>query len=131
MGRKKDGPSFGPQLLDEVTHHPRSLRVESSGWLIEKDDLWFVQQGAGNRQLLAHAFREAPHLVAASLPQVEQAQIAFDLRGGAIGWKIIQLRKKQQVLPCTEAVIQARGLSEDASGLPNSLIVLAQAIARH
>ena len=131
MRGEKDGASLGPQLFDEVAHHARRFRIEASRWLIQEDHFGFVQQGAGNRQLLPHAFREAPHLVTAPLPQIEQAQIAFNLGGGALGGEIIQLRKKQQVLPGAEAVIQARGLGEDANGLPNGLIVLAQAIARH
>src|SRR5207244_9880389 len=131
MRGEKDGPPLSPQLFDEVAHHPRGFRIEASRWLIQEDDLWFVQQGAGNRQFLPHAFREATDLVVAPLPEVEQTQVAFDLRGSSLGCEIIHLRKKQQVLPGAEAVIQARRLGEDPNGLPNGLVVLAQTMSRH
>src|SRR5260370_9080448 len=130
MRGEKDGPSLGPQCLDEVAHHPRGFRIEASRWLIQKDHLGFVQQGAGNRKFLADAFREATDLVVAPLPEVEQTEIPFDLASGALSGEIIHLRKKQQVLPGAEAVIQARRLGEDPNGLPNGLVVLAQALSR-
>src|SRR5258707_3510774 len=131
MRGEKDGPPLSPQLFDEVAHHPRGFRIEASRWLIQKDHLWFVQQGAGNRQFLPHAFREATDLVVAPLPEVEQTQVAFDLTGSSLGCEIIHLRKKQQVLPGAEAVIQARRLGEDPNGLPKRLGVLAQTTSRH
>ena len=131
MRGEKDGPPLSPQLFDEVAHHPRGFRIEASRWLIQEDDLWFVQQGAGNRQFLPHAFREATDLVVAPLPEIEQMQVAFDLRGGSLGCEVIQLCKEQQVLPGAQSVIQARRLGEDPNGLPNGLVVLAQMMSRH
>src|SRR5581483_3844356 len=130
MRGEKDGPPLSPQLLDEVAHHPRCFRIEARRWLIQEDDLWFVQQGAGNRQFLPHAFREATDLVVAPLPEIEQMQVAFDLRGGSLGCEVIQLCKEHQVLPGAQSVIQPRRLGEDPNGLPNGLILLAQAISR-
>src|SRR5260370_22587492 len=106
MRGEKDGPPLSPQLFDEVAHHPRGFRIEASRWLIQEDDLWFVQQGAGNRQFLPHAFREATDLVVAPLPEVEQTQAAFDLRDSSLAGEIIHLRNKKQVLSGAEAVIQ-------------------------
>src|SRR5487761_2178829 len=131
MRREKDGSSLRTQLLDKVAHHTRRLRIEARCWLIEEDHPGFVQQSAGNRKLLPHAFREVPHLVIAPLPEFEQTQIALALSGSPLGWEIIQLREKQQVLPRAQAVIQARRLGENPNGLPNSLAVLAKAVACH
>src|SRR5258708_16395174 len=130
MRGEKDGPPLSPQLFDEVAHHPRGFRIEASRWLIQEDDLWFVQQGAGNRQFLPHAFREATDLVVAPLPEVEQTQVAFDLRGSSLRCEIIHLRKKQQVFPGAEADIQDHRLGEDANGCAKRLVGLAPKIAR-
>src|SRR5579859_420320 len=125
MRGEKDGPSLGPQFLDKVAYYSRSFRIEARGGFIEEDQLGLVQQGTGNRQLLAHAFRKATDRVAAPFPEVEQTHIAFDLSGGSLGGEIIHLRKEQQVLPGAKAVVQTRRFRKNPNGPPNRLVLLA------
>ena len=58
VGGEKDGdPPFPAEIMNEIEHPVRSVRVEPDRGLIEKDELGILDQNLGNPQALPHPFR--------------------------------------------------------------------------
>ncbi len=64
-------------------------------------------QRSHDRCLLAHAFRKSPDRFVSILPAPKQFQIFPNLRLRVLFRKTVQPRKKKEVLPCGELLVQA------------------------
>ena len=78
VGVDEDGGALGFEVEDVVADEFGCLGVEAGGGLVEEEVGWVVDEGAGDGDLLFHAFGEAADGLAAPVPEVEVVQGAFD-----------------------------------------------------
>src|SRR4051794_24927951 len=79
VGAEKNGAPLGLELGDKITDDFGGFGVERAGGFVEKDDLRFVKQSAGDGKFLLHAFGKTSDRLGTTVPQVENFEITFDL----------------------------------------------------
>src|SRR5438105_6368692 len=67
------GMAASDVLAEQVLENPRRLRVEPHHRLVDDDDLWSMDERAGDDQLLAHPVTVALHQLVGPLLQIEQS----------------------------------------------------------
>src|SRR5712692_10948942 len=82
---------------DQLAHGSCRKRIKPGSWLIQKEDLWLVDQGAGKSHFLLHALRETCHLFIAVRRQVEKLQQFIDTPASCSGRHPIQAAEEIQV----------------------------------
>src|SRR6202521_4692576 len=110
VGGEEDRLPFLTKVLEDVLHLTGTVWIQAHGRFVEEEHLWVMEQGGGQRHLLAHAARVAGKEVVAAFVQVEELQQRLDPAIAKAALDVVEVTRKLEEFPGAQLVVERRGI---------------------